>query len=203
MKKIENYKTLEERMLLLLYKAKSTPISIGEILTTLSGKGKSLLLILLCLPFCQPIQIPGVSTPFGLAIAFLGLRLAFGKQVWLPKSLKAQTIRPSTLEKLINKSLWLIKKSKRWLHPRLAWLYSYRLTQIINGMLVAILGILLALPLPIPFSNMTAAWSIVLLALGMLEEDGFFLLAGYVLSLATFVFFTVIGFSLTSLLSVL
>lgn len=40
-------------------------------------------------------------------------------------------------------------------------------------------SILLALPLPIPFSNALPAWMIFFQALGHLEEDGFFIVLSY------------------------
>ncbi len=196
MKKTENYLTLEEGILILQQKGENSSISVGEILHILSGKGQSLILLFLSLPFCQPFQIPGLSTPFGLAIAFIGLRMAFGKRVWLPKRILAKTITPHTLQKITGKTLWLVKKMKRWVHPRLTWLCHYPVLHIINGLLISLLGIFLALPLPIPFSNLTSAWSIFLIGLGVLEDDGVFILIGYFVSLLTVAFFITMALSI-------
>jgi hypothetical protein len=189
MKKLRNNLTLEERILVLQTKSKTASVSIEEILHILSGKGQSLILLFLSLPFCQPLQIPGLSTPFGLAMTFIGFRMAFGKGVWLPKRLLSKTVTPHVLQKIILKTLWLVRKIKRWSHPRLTWLCDYPALHIINGLLIAILGIFLALPLPIPLSNLTAAWSIFFIGLGVLEDDGIFVLIGYLISLVTFAFF--------------
>jgi hypothetical protein len=62
-----------------------------------------------------------------------------------------------------------------------------------HGLMICILGLLLALPLPIPLSNLTAAWSTFLIALGILEDDGASVLAGYLISLLTIIFFIVMG----------
>jgi hypothetical protein len=62
-------------------------------------------------------------------------------------------------------------------------------TRILNGFLLAIHGILMALPLPIPGSNSFPAWSILLIALAELEEDGILLWIGYLVSIASFIFF--------------
>lgn len=192
MKKNRSYLTLEERILIL--QKKGSFFTIGEILHTLSGKGQSLILLLLSLPFCLTLQFPGLSTPFGLVIAFVGLRMAFGKQIWLPKSILAKKITPRTLQKIAGKTLKLVKKMKPWVNSRLVWLCHHRVFHIINALLISVLGIFLAMPLPIPFSNLLAAWSIFFIGLGILEDDGIFVLAGYLISLFTFGFFIAIFF---------
>lgn len=176
---------LEERILILRRKAKGVSLSVAEILSILSGKGRFFILILLSIPFCQPIQIPGLSTVFGIIIAFLGLRISFGSRIWLPQKFLAKKVPSSTFEKVTNKILALVRKIKPWIHLRFIWMCQSRSMQKINGLIIFILGISLALPLPIPFSNLTAAWSIFLVALGMLEDDGVFVLIGYIFSLLT------------------
>ena len=42
-------------------------LTLAELKQSLKGRGSALLLILLALPFCF-IAIPGLSTPFGIAI---------------------------------------------------------------------------------------------------------------------------------------
>lgn len=189
MKKSKHNLTIEENILLLQKIGKNSSISIGEILNILSEKGQSLIILFLSLPFCQPLQIPGLSTPFGLAIAFLGLKMTFGKYAWLPKRILTKSITPRTLQKLTEKILWLLKKMKGWIYPRLAWLCYYPAFHIINGLLISILGILLALPLPTPFSNLMAAWSILFIGLGLLKDDGVFIIIGYFASLLTIGYF--------------
>ena len=166
-----------------------TPITICQILEIFSGKGRSFLLIFLSLPFCQPIQIPGFSTPFGLAIAFIGLRMAFGKRIWLPKALLGKTIAATTVQKIVRTSLKIIRKMKKWIHPRMAWMCRNYAMKRVHGILIALLGILLALPLPIPFSNLVAAWPLFLISLGILEDDGLLVAIGYLISCITILFF--------------
>ena len=191
MRKSDRPETLEEMILTLQKMAAHDSISIGDVLRVLSGKGRFLILILLSLPFCQPIQIPGLSTFFGLGIAFMGLRMAFGKRVWIPKGILAKEIAPGFLQKMTTKALGLTRRMKRWIHPRYDWICHYPLMRLVNGLIISVLGIFLALPLPIPLSNLLAAWSICLIALGLLEDDGVFVLIGYGISLLTCVFFVI------------
>lgn len=194
MTKKKKFQSLEKGLHLVQERTQQGPLSLEDILHILSGRGRPLLLILLSLPFCQPIQIPGLSTPFGLAIAFIALRTAFGKHVWLPKKLQKKKISPKTISKITNTTLVVIKKIKRFIHPRLDFLCHSRIMEVLNGLTIAILGILLALPLPIPLSNLTAAWSIFIISIGILEDDGLCVLLGYIVLLLTltFLFFMIL-----------
>lgn len=193
---MEKYKTLEEELLILKEKSAESSLSIEQIIAILSGKGRVLILLFLSLPFCQPIQIPGFSTPFGLLIAFFGLRMSFGKHLWLPQSILTKSVPSETLQKITDKSLVIVRKLKPWIHPRLDWLCHSVPMHFLNGLTIFVLGILLALPLPIPLSNLTSAWSIFLISLGILEDDGVFVLVGYSLTLLTFIFFAVVVLSI-------
>jgi hypothetical protein len=188
-KKTKRGVTLEKKVRLLRLRASHRILSIRDILEVLSGSGKAVLLIVLSLPFCQPLQIPGFSTPFGIAIAFCGVRMAFGKRIWLPKRILEKRIHRHTLKKITGKILRILKKIKPWIHSRLSGLCDYPGHQLINGLIIAVSGTLLALPLPIPLSNLAAAWSIFLIALGIIEEDGVCVLIGYTAFLLTAAFF--------------
>lgn len=192
--KNRNFK--KELAVLLEKSQKQTTISIGEILEILSGKGRVLILIFLSLPFCQPLQIPGLSTPFGLVIAFIGFRMALGKRVWLPKNVRLKTVSSATIQKISRKCLKLMTKMTPLIHSRLKWLCEPRVMHVCNGFLIVLLGIFLALPLPIPLTNLSAGWAIFLLSIGLLEDDGFFILAGYFVSLLTIAFFILLAFSI-------
>lgn len=197
---VKKFRTLKEAILLVQQEAKHASLSIGEILHILSGKGRPLILILLSMPFCQPIQIPGLSTPFGIAIACIGLRIAFGKGIWLPRKLLAKHIPLITFQKIMDKTLVVIEKIGPWIHPRLIGMCHSPYMEKTNGVIIFILGAFLALPLPIPLSNLTAAWSLLLVSLGMLEDDGIFILTGYLVSSLTVLFFLLMGITAKSIL---
>lgn len=190
--------SLEDSLILLLEKSNNQPLSIKSILEILSGNGRYLLIILFALPFCQPIQIPGLSLPFGLAIALIGIRSAFGHRIWLPTFILSKEIQPDTLKKIVKNSLRLLEKMKKWIHPRLSFFCSHPHLHLLNGLVIAFLGIFLALPLPIPLSNLLAGWGILFMGLGMLKKDGLLVCLSYVLCLAVVLFFIAIGFFLNA-----
>ena len=57
-----------------------------------------------------------------------------------------------------------------------------------NGLSILISGFVLALPLPIPFTNTLPAWSILLTAAGMMENDGLVIVAGYLMAGLTWIY---------------
>ena len=164
-------------------------ISIGELMLALEGKGHAAIIAILAMPFCLPVQIPGLSTPFGIVLIFTGLRISFGQAPWLPGWLLVRKIPSSTAEGLLEGLRKLAVPAEKVLHPRLTFLCRNPFLHRMHGVLIAFLAILLALPLPIPFSNLLAAIPILLMALALLEDDGVFMIAGYLAAIPCISFF--------------
>jgi hypothetical protein len=144
------HQTLQDRLLLLKDAAdEHSHHSYRTILNILSGKGRLLLLMILSLPFCLPL-FPGMSVPFGLIIAFIGIRIAFGKNRLAPSRILSKKIKSSSLKAVVNKTLRILKKMERWTHPRFRWMSTHPIMRVINGIILSLLGLALALPIPIP-----------------------------------------------------
>lgn len=168
-----------------------TSFKVREIFEILAGKGYPVLLIIFSLPFCLPVQIPGFSTPFGIMLAFLGLRMAFAQAPWWPQWILKKELKSQSVETMANKTIQTIQFLKKVIHPRLSILATHPLAIRLHGLLICLLAILLSLPLPIPFSNMLAASPIFLIGLGLLEEDGLMIIIGD--SIALLCFFAFFG----------
>lgn len=177
----------------LLLLAKDEDITLRTVIDTLAGKGQAVIMILFSLPFCQPIQIPGFSTPFGLVLAFIGLRVAFGHRVWFPEVILNKKISYDILKKIASIAIKITNKLRFLTSTRLTWLVQTPALHILHGLTITLLAILLALPLPIPFSNLFAAYPILAFGLGLLEDDGVMIIIAYVLSILCLVFFAVVG----------
>lgn len=63
---------LSEQFTHLIAMLSAYSVQLRDILAVMHGRAYTLLLILLSLPFCQPIPLPGSSTPFGVVIALIG-----------------------------------------------------------------------------------------------------------------------------------
>lgn len=168
-------------------------VTLRQIIYVLRGRAYMLLLVLLALPFITPIPMPGLSTPFGFAIAFISLRLTLGQRPWLPKKLQRKKLPAGFFGKVFKVAERVIKILEALLRPRLASLTNSRLLLRLHALVILLAAIELLLPLPIPFTNTLPAWSILLMAGGLLERDGVAILISYVVFVAGVAYFVFIG----------
>ena len=87
----------------------------------------------------------------------------------------------------------LVRFLEKFLRPRLTMLTDTPLLRQLHALLMLLAALTLLLPLPIPFTNSFPAWTILLIAAGLLERDGFFILAGYVVFVAGVFYFVFLG----------
>lgn len=194
MKKQTQSRSLEDTFVHLSSKSLKGSLTLERILKLLSGRGRYLLIVLLSLPFLLPIPLPGVSIPFGLAIAFIGFRSAFSKNMWFPKWILERKISVQTLKKVSKIGLWITRKIKGLIHPRMQGVCHTTLARIINGMVIALMGFFLFIPVPIPLINTIVALALLFLAIGLLEDDGLWVIIGYVDAAAVIVLFVIMGY---------
>jgi hypothetical protein len=131
--------------------------------------------------------------PFGLAVAVIGGRMALGQKPWLPKKLLARKLPPGFLAKLLAAASRVLKFLERFLRPRLDFLHAQFLYRCLAGVLIAVSGLYLVLPLPVPFSNGLPACTVLLLSAAALERDGLFFIAGCVMFAITTAFFALLA----------
>ncbi|MGB8166399.1 MAG: exopolysaccharide biosynthesis protein [Chthoniobacteraceae bacterium] len=175
----------------LLIQADGRSLTLGQLEQILQGRGFALFILLLSLPFCAPITIPGLSVPFGIVITFLGLRIVFGRKPELPGFILHKELKYATLERIVSLGLKLCTRMEKIARPRMQFLRTWPGMMNLIGLGLASGGIQLLLPLPplIPLSNTIPAISVVLLTAGMVERDGVFVLAGYATNLAAWIYF--------------
>lgn len=169
------------------------PVRLAEIVEVLQGRGYRLLIVLLCLPFLTPIPLPVVSTVIGLVIALIGLRLALGQKPHLPQRLMQKELPPRLLPKVLRASSRLVGAFERLSKPRLQIFYRHAAFQRLAGVLIALCGLKLLLPLPIPMSNFFPGVSAALLAAGSFEEDGLVFLVGVIMFIASLAYFALLA----------
>ncbi len=157
------------------------------LLDRVGDRGVLLVIILLNLPFCLPIPLPGLSTPFGFALMLLAVRLGVGLPERLPHSLGSREIPPPLLHTLLEKALWLCEKGEKVIRPRFQLVFSSNLDRL-HSLVIFILAFLLSLPLMIPSTNIAPAIGILFLAVGMIERDGFLLIIGYIAAIIGIVY---------------
>ncbi len=173
--------------------------TLHEVIQQLRGRAYLLLVILLALPFITPIPLPGLSTPFGFAIAFIAARLALGRRPWLPKKILRRRLPPGFFGRVLRAAHRIVRWMEKGLRPRGLWLTHTELLRRAHAALMLAAALVLLLPIPIPFTNSFPAWTILLLAGGLLERDGLAILGGYLVFALGAVYFFFLGDAVAAL----
>lgn len=170
-------------------RASTGPLTLGELLALFFNHGQAVLSLFLVIPFLQPIPLPGLSTAFGLTISLLGFFWAIDRPPWLPKRLANKVIDPILINKISLAAERVMLRLEHWVRPRHHALFRKRWLRVLSGVLIFVFGLMMSLPLPIPFSNFLPAVVIFLISLACLEEDLYTWLVGLLFVLINAVFF--------------
>ncbi len=170
----------------------AAPLTLNGLMERTEGRGAYLVIIVLCIPFIQPVPLPGISTVLGLAIILMAVALTRGRAPRLPKFIGDRAFPPGFSTRLLGGGVRFLVLLERWVKPRGDRWVSWPGFRVFNCGLIVFLSCLLALPLPIPFTNQVPAICIALIALSMMEEDGVLVFYAYGASLLTTTAFAVL-----------
>lgn len=171
--------------------SKERPLTLNDILLRSEGRGIYLLMILLVLPFLQPLPLFGLSTPLGAVIVILAIRHGIGLSPRVPRRFGDRPLPENFKQTVLHGSTSLLRRLERWVKPRRdRWLSSAPSRWVHSG-LVAILAFLLSLPLPpfVVFSNIVPGFVLVLICLSMMEEDGVLIWFAYLGIIGNIIYF--------------
>jgi hypothetical protein len=178
----------------LLKRLADRPLTISAILSETSERGFSLAIGLLTLPFLLPMP-PGMGTILGSVCFLLALQMAMGKhQPWLPPSIAHFQFPKEVAIGLLGNLKGLTQKLESLTRPRLLKLAQNRYVWRLNGLWIAWLAFLLALP--IPMTNPLPTIAILLLAIATLEADGLLMCVAYIWGIAVTLVFGVLVYSI-------
>ena len=161
-------------------------LTLAEIVRSLDGQARGVLMILFALPNCLP-GIPGTSAVTGLPLVFLTLQMALNRPPWLPGFIARRSVSRQWLSDVLTRATPWLRRIERLIHPRLTVLTSDPAER-----LVGILGLLLSctIMLPIPLGNTLPSLALILFSLGFIGRDGAWVLGGLFMSgMAAFVLF--------------
>lgn len=149
-------------------------IAVGDLLTALGDRALAALLFVFAVPNVLPVP-PGVSAVLGAPLVLLALQLTFGRRPWLPAVMARRTLSRSDFAALVRRIGPWLARAERLLQPRISPLALPPMEYLV-GLVCLLLAVVLVLP--VPLGNMLPALAISLLALGILERDGLWILAG-------------------------
>ncbi len=155
-------------------------VSVGDIVGALRDRSFAPLMVIFAAPNLL-VFIPGASVFTGLPLIVLAVQLILGRpDVWLPRFVADRSLERTAFSRIVALSVPHVKRIERLAKPRW-WPSSYLLAERLTGMAALVLAVFLFLP--IPFANALPALSIVMLALGLSERDGYWLAGGLLLTL--------------------
>ena len=176
----------------------SQSLAVGEIVDKAQEAGFGFLLAVLAL-----IAIPffGLSTPFGLAVALCGAQMLVGKtRPWLPARARRRVLKMTMLDRIVQ----MLARRTRWLSriTRRRWegMLGGPMWNFV-GLAVVLQGLGLALPLPIPGSNMIFLVPIFVYAIGLLERDGVLIALAHAATVINMALVVVFGATVVEVLS--
>jgi hypothetical protein len=158
-------------------------ISIGDLLEALRRRALGALMFIFAAPTALPMP-PGVSAIVGAPLLFLSFQLMLGMKPWLPKIITDRSLSRVDFEKVVTTVTPWLAKAESIMKPRLQFL-AQRPSVYLVGFACLLLSIILFLP--IPFGNMLPSIAIAIMALGLLERDGVWILIGVVTGVVSFV----------------
>jgi hypothetical protein len=141
-------------------------ISLGDMAAAFGDRAFGILSLLLLLPGL----LPGMASVFGLPLLILGIQMGLGlRQPKLPGILARQTIKRSDLLRLASASSKGLKRIERFVRPRPGF-FTRPAGERIIGWLTAYVALMLILPGP--GTNGPPAFGNIVMALGVIEQDG-------------------------------
>ncbi|MEQ1930435.1 MAG: exopolysaccharide biosynthesis protein [Parvularculaceae bacterium] len=161
---------------------------VRDMLEAMKGRAFGMAALVFALPVCFPMP-PGVPTVAGIALLIVAVQMVLGnKKLWLPKWLREKSISRGKLQSAIKAMTPMLQRLEKAAKPRLLPLTG-AVGQRVFGLVMLVLAFMLILPIPI-FGNMPLGFAAAILAVGLIERDGWFVLGGL---LATIVAILITG----------
>ncbi len=166
-------------------------ITLNELMRRTEGRGIYIAMVLLCLPTITPIPLPLINNLIGLAVALMALQLALGRAPRLPRFIGDHQMTIEHWRKILRASVRIVRWIEKFARPRKTEWLAWRAARTGNALLIATLGIVLALPIAAPFANSLPSLAIILIAVSQMEEDGYLIWAGYAATAGVVVYYIV------------
>lgn len=166
-------------------------VTIGHILHVFGVRGFAFLLLVLALLNIVIFMVPFLSVLFGLPMVILAAQMVLGLHAPIfPRFVRQRTISRQALHKGLEQAIYWVEQLERFIRPRGMFLSEQRFMRF-HGLLALVLAVMVTLPIPVV--NIPPSIGLVFLALGILERDGIFILAAYIIGCWCFLLFKSLG----------
>lgn len=155
-------------------------VSCGRLVHAFGRRGNALAVVALSLPFLLPIPLPGLSILCGTLICALGVGIAIGRPMKLPRWIAARAFPGRLMTKPLRVAIKLMGWAEPWLRPRLEFVFALPFIHACIGVTIIVGGLVVLLPLP-PGTNFLSSLVCTIIGLGLVARDGLVVIGGLAL----------------------
>ncbi len=191
---MSDYHTLLATLQRIADEAQRRPLSLGEVVDSLDEAAYAFAVVILTLPFLQPVPLGPITVAAGLGFAALGWQLLRGHESpVLPRKIREAELSEKTWRTIVKACMKILGFCRKFTRPRMQHLVTGRLGQKVGGLIMLAGGLLMAIPFPIPLpgNNALPALAMLFQAIGELEEDGMMIFIALFWLVASVVYFAV------------
>lgn len=166
-------------------------LSFAQFLQLLGVHGFIFLVLLLALLNLVIFMLPGLSILFGIPMVILAVQMLQGLPAPIfPEYVLNWKIRRDAVQKGIVLAAQALDRIERWVKPRFLVLTSPILRKL-HYLLALVLALMVSIP--VPFINLPPTFGIVLLAIGLMQRDGVFIVGAYLFGIWSFRLYESLG----------
>jgi hypothetical protein len=159
-------------------------ISVGDMILGLGDRSFGWTMLLFALANMVPMPI-GSTLITAIPLLIVTAQMALGyHHVRLPGFVTRRMVNRRGFQKVVLRFRPVIGPIERALRPRLPWLFRANAERLIGG---ALFAVAFALFLPMPGSGFIPATALLISSIGLIERDGYVLIAGLAVGAASIV----------------
>jgi len=161
------------------------PLTLGSLLDQFRERAYGVFMLVSVLPAFVPLPI-GAGAISGPLISLIGLQLLVQMaHPWVPGFLARRPLSRAGMVKFRDRTAGLLRRLEKVSRPRTEGVIDHPAAKMFTGLLLVVLGFLLALP--IPATNYPFGLIILAYAIALIERDGRLMLAAWALGIAQIV----------------
>lgn len=152
-------------------------LTVGQFLPLLGVHGFIFFILVLGLLNIAIFMLPGLSIVFGIPMVIMAVQMLLGLHAPIfPDYVRRRRIESDVLRKGLKIAAFSLEKIEPAIKPRLCFLTHPRLMRLHS---IAALLLAFMVAIPIPFINIPPTIGIILLCIGLIQRDGFFVIGAY------------------------
>lgn len=160
---------------------RSDDVLIDEVLERFNRRAFGALLLVVTLPSFLPVPV-GIGAVSGPLVMLVGAQLlCLRRRPWLPLRLRQRGLKRASFAQFSTRIGPWLQRLERLSRPRLEALTERALPTMVSGALLMVVGLILALP--IPLTNYPVGLLVLSYAIALIERDGALLLLAWLLGL--------------------